>query len=447
MINMLLYLIQVSFIFSLLYMIYKVLLSRFTFHSLNRWVLLLILPLSLIVPLTTYFLPPIEHPIEEIPQLFERIQTVTQSTISSVDIQNNKDKTIDYFTILYVIYLLGVGIGLYRFCFSLYGIYKLKKQSVIIRKSAYTVYHSSIPSAFSFLSDIFIPQHQDLNELIITHEKVHVRLRHSFDLLFLELYIIFFWWNPFVYIFRKSLKTIHEYQADHYVLSKEVKTSAYLQIIMNTLAVKEITPLYNYFNTPTLKKRVEMMTKQTSKNGLKLLYVGMLPVCMLLILAFTRPSINETTIVEDVVEMIQPTSNKEQTKRPTFIFPISSSTTKDITSSFDQKRKNPISKRLETHTGIDIKAPIGTPIIASADGTVFLSRAVGAWGNLVKIKHENGYETWYAHLKSFEAHYRQTVKQGDVIGYVGSTGNSTGPHLHYELRYQKKSINPLDYFK
>lgn len=181
-----------------------------------------------------------------------------------------------------------------------------------------------------------------------------------------------------------------------------------------------------------------------------------LPVCAFLTIAFTKPT-THNEILNDVIKMTsyptmpsQPISSlapSPSITTPTFAFPIGGDSKQQITAFFDAKIKDPKTKKLKVHTGIDIKANLGTPIIATADGTVSLSKEVGAWGNLLKIKHKNGYETWYAHLKDFEAHFGQSVKKGDVIGYVGMTGNSTGPHLHYELRLHKKSLNPLDYLE
>jgi murein DD-endopeptidase MepM/ murein hydrolase activator NlpD len=71
----------------------------------------------------------------------------------------------------------------------------------------------------------------------------------------------------------------------------------------------------------------------------------------------------------------------------------------------------------------------------------------GDWGNLIIITHIDGYETWYAHLKGFNSNKNQDVKIGDIIGYVGNTGRSTGPHLHYEVKHNGKHQNPLDFIE
>ena len=106
-------------------------------------------------------------------------------------------------------------------------------------------------------------------------------------------------------------------------------------------------------------------------------------------------------------------------------------------------RKHPILGYNKMHRGTDFAAPSGTPIMASGSGTVTRARWCGGGGNCVKIKHNSTYETIYAHMKSFAKGIKEgrKVKQGQIIGYVGSTGMSTGPHLHYEVVVNGKKVN------
>ena len=101
--------------------------------------------------------------------------------------------------------------------------------------------------------------------------------------------------------------------------------------------------------------------------------------------------------------------------------------------------------RVSTHTGLDIAATQGTDIKVVADGTVTFASYNGSYGNLVKIDHGNGVETWYAHTSKMYVSVGQQVKAGDVIAAVGSTGNSTGPHLHLEIRINGEHVDPQDY--
>ncbi len=115
-----------------------------------------------------------------------------------------------------------------------------------------------------------------------------------------------------------------------------------------------------------------------------------------------------------------------------------------ISSNFGM-RKHPISGFNKMHKGVDFAAPTGTPIYAGGNGIVEYVGRNGGYGKYIRIRHNNGYKTAYAHMSNYKKGISKGVRvnQGEVIGYVGSTGNSTGPHLHYEIIYQNKHINPL----
>ena len=108
------------------------------------------------------------------------------------------------------------------------------------------------------------------------------------------------------------------------------------------------------------------------------------------------------------------------------------------------KRKHPILGYVRTHKGVDFAAPRGTPILAAGSGTVERANRYGSFGNYIRIRHTDGYKTAYAHLSKFARGVKAGayVKQDQVIGYVGTTGRSTGPHLHYEVHHNGKAINP-----
>jgi murein DD-endopeptidase MepM/ murein hydrolase activator NlpD len=112
-----------------------------------------------------------------------------------------------------------------------------------------------------------------------------------------------------------------------------------------------------------------------------------------------------------------------------------------ITSPFGVKRGN------GTHSGIDIAAPTGTPIVAPADGVVIKAGTASSYGRVIIIDHGNGYTTRYGHLSGFNCYTGDRISAGDIIGYVGSTGNSSGPHLHYEVRINGIPVDPIRYMQ
>jgi len=108
-------------------------------------------------------------------------------------------------------------------------------------------------------------------------------------------------------------------------------------------------------------------------------------------------------------------------------------------------RSDPFTGERGQHSAIDISSAIGAPIRSPADGIVVKAEWANGYGNVIYISHGYGYSTRYGHLSSFAVHPGQRIKRGDVIGHVGSTGRSTGPHLHYEVRANNNPVNPLEY--
>ena len=114
-----------------------------------------------------------------------------------------------------------------------------------------------------------------------------------------------------------------------------------------------------------------------------------------------------------------------------------------ITSHFTNRRFHPVLKRWKAHHGTDFGAKRGTPILAAADGEVIFSGWKGGYGKVIKIRHKDSYVTLYAHQSRLKVKVGQLVKTGQIIGYVGSTGRSTGPHLHFGLYKNERAINPM----
>ncbi len=118
-----------------------------------------------------------------------------------------------------------------------------------------------------------------------------------------------------------------------------------------------------------------------------------------------------------------------------------------ISGRFGFRKRHPVLGYSKMHRGVDFAAVRGTPILAAGDGIIEEARYFGTYGNYIRIKHGPRLHTAYAHMHKFAARMRKGVKikQGQVIGYVGTTGRSTGPHLHYELHVNRKQVNPLSY--
>ena len=151
--------------------------------------------------------------------------------------------------------------------------------------------------------------------------------------------------------------------------------------------------------------------------------------------------------VQSFTEITAMVKNKEKLLRAIpAIQPVSNKNLKRVASGFGY-RIDPLYKDSRLHAGFDFSAPTGTPIYATADGEVQIAGFnTDGYGNKVVINHGYGFQTLYAHMVRVIARVGQSIKRGEVIGYVGSTGKSTGPHLHYEVIKRGTKVDPVYYF-
>jgi murein DD-endopeptidase MepM/ murein hydrolase activator NlpD len=156
--------------------------------------------------------------------------------------------------------------------------------------------------------------------------------------------------------------------------------------------------------------------------------------------ALTRKVKLELSSYEDIYNKVQ--ENSDRLKSIPTIRPVNGGY---LNAGFGY-RPDPFDRVNRFHYGQDITVNKSSPIYAPADGVVKIARYMGGFGKSVKIDHGFGYTTFYAHLLKFNIKSGNRIKRGDIIGYSGNTGRSTGPHLHYEVHYYGKPQNPLDYF-
>ncbi len=148
--------------------------------------------------------------------------------------------------------------------------------------------------------------------------------------------------------------------------------------------------------------------------------------------------------LDEIVKMAK--NKKEMLASIPAIQPVANKDLKRMASGYGY-RIHPIYKTRKFHAGMDFSAPKGTPIYATGNGIVeYTKTSRRGYGNQVKIDHGFGYKTLYAHLDKYAVRKRQKVKRGDLIGYVGSSGTSTAPHLHYEVTKGDKKVNPVYYY-
>ena len=147
---------------------------------------------------------------------------------------------------------------------------------------------------------------------------------------------------------------------------------------------------------------------------------------------------------DEVIEMA--TKKSDMMASIPAIQPVANKELKRIASGYG-RRIDPYYKKPKYHYGVDFSAPQGTPIYATGNGKIKkIKKSRRGFGNHIIIDHGYGYKSLYAHMSKFKVRANQIVKRGDIIGYVGNTGKSTAPHLHYEVHKNGKKVNPAYYF-
>ena len=305
--------------------------------------------------------------------------------------------------------------------------------------------------SFSLFRWIFIDkeQFQDKErEMILAHEITHAKQLHAVDLLFVELIGAFIWFNPFLILYKRSLKECHEFLADKAVLDQGFEFGMYAKSLQadyfNTRGYK----LASYFKGSTLKRRLLMATSEKRKlSGLK--YLIFLPVVFsgLILYSFIPDPVFQND--SDGLMPSDVPSQESSTNIPS-INPVRSTDLTRIASYFSTSRMHPILKVTRPHTGVDYNAPLGTPVIASGSGTIEkinISKNRSGYGTYVLIRHGASLQSFYGHLVEVLVEEGQIVKRGQEIATIGLTGLTVTPHVHFEIRGYGTPINPLEFMR
>jgi murein DD-endopeptidase MepM/ murein hydrolase activator NlpD len=194
------------------------------------------------------------------------------------------------------------------------------------------------------------------------------------------------------------------------------------------------SPLTSEFYFLSIKNRINMLTKKrTSVYGLSM-YIVVLPLIICLLMAFS-PRKHFQIIKSDGNDSIQ--------EQIALSLPIDKKNF--LMESGYGERLHPVLGVMRLHTGIDLVAKEGVPVVSTQDGVVIKAQLADAWGNIIVIQHDGAYSTSYSHLKSMNVKEGDKVQKGQEIGLVGHTGLSTKDHLHFELHQNGKAIDPIKY--
>ncbi|MFQ5448627.1 MAG: TonB family protein, partial [Saprospiraceae bacterium] len=284
------YILEVSLCWLVFYATYTLLLSKETFFLLNRWYLLSTALLSLAIPaiefnwsegaaeaLTTYYMQPVTIGIE--------------SLETAIIVTGEQERSFGLFEILTIVYWAGVVFCATRFFYGLFQLHRFYKKGEITRQKGYALVTSEEPHIpFSFFKYLFwsqtFPSSEEEKQNIFRHEEAHIFQWHSLDVMLLELLGILFWCSPIIYFYKNSMKAVHEYLADDYVL-KATNKKQYGHLLLRQAQSHPRIAIMNALFNSQLKKRIVMMTKTKSSQGASLKYLAALPFMALLFLAFS----------------------------------------------------------------------------------------------------------------------------------------------------------------
>ena len=396
-------------------------------------------------------------PVDEGTSMVAENQAVEMTEVAISDADSSMP-AISLRTALTILYVLIGLLSLSLLVYNTIKIYRLRSKSKLTYEEDYTLAeHEDIKTPFSFIRTIFMGFNYEPQERrqILTHEASHVRHRHSYERLFMSVLRSIFWFNPFFWMAEKDLEEVQEWEADKDVLDEGWNLKTYRTTIFKQLFGynPDITCGLNHSLT---KQRFIMMTQSHRGKGTWIRLAATLPVIAATFFAFGCGT--------KQAEKTEVSTNLTDGTEATYIDmcpPCDATVSKEFNAGGAGR----------SHTGIDYVLNEGDPVYATADGEVSAITRDDSNGLMLTLKHADGYETRYAHLStvyiyteiSFEGpnvRYKKLgsiltdadhsdltvtgggkVYKGQLIGFAGSTGSATGPHLHFEVR---KNGNPID---
>ncbi len=303
--DFLLYAIKSAFVLSILYVPYMLMLRNEKFFRFNRMTIISILLLSVLLPLCNLpFLSLDQQPVVQAAQQ-QIIEIGIPIKTNYVVVATEKSHSISWFQVVSIIYLIGMAVVLLirsiQFC----------RMGMVIRggtlwkekQDGINIYcHADEVAPFSWLNNIVIGKNDyDSNgHEIILHEKGHILCRHSLDIIFLTLVQMLQWWNPLVYILGLSLRDVHEYEADDYVLREGVSLNGYQKILITKAIESSSYTFANNFNHSLIKKRIFMMSKKNSNPWRRSKALYFIPMVAIALSAFATPKF--IAPIEEAVE-------------------------------------------------------------------------------------------------------------------------------------------------
>lgn len=294
-----LYILKSGICLAVFYISFKALFSNDTFFQFNRWVLLLGTGICLLLPFcqiemerAVFLSRPVSrldavfHPKEEFPGISESVDDI------KILSEDTDASSISWIGLIGISYVVGCCLCLFITSLSFFRIHRLLQKGEKMKDGKYIlVLIPASLSPFSWGRYIFLSEddYRNYPDEILTHERMHLRYHHSLDLVFLEIVLLTQWFNPAVWLLKRELRDIHEYQADNGVLNHGIDATKYQLLLVKKAVGSSLYTLANSFNHSKIKKRITMMLKKKSNNWARLKLALLLPVGLAALSAFARP--------------------------------------------------------------------------------------------------------------------------------------------------------------
>jgi len=305
---LIIYQIKVGLCLIAFYLLWKLLLSRETFHRFNRVMLLAVMALALVLPWIRLSIN-VPVPVAQQMVVLEELM-VTPAGVATAQRFASAWSVADIATVIYFIGMAMMALWLLHSQWSLYRLMKKgHKESLPSGITLHVLPGDLAP--FSYFKHIVISEqdYRDNPHEILIHEQAHIGLRHSWDVVFMGLVILFQWWNPAAWLLGLELRQVHEYEADEAVINQGVDAKQYQLLLIRKSVGNQLFSMANNFNYHSLKKRIRMMTIKKSCRWNRLLALAAVPVIALALLAFANPT-NETA--DEVVVVAYQQANESQ---------------------------------------------------------------------------------------------------------------------------------------
>ena len=296
------YSLKVAFCLIAFYLVFKLLLSKETFHTFNRWVLLLVMVVSILLPW-------LKVTTAEPTAIAEGMISL-ESIIASAEVVNDDTQEgLSAIQLLFIIYIIGIAVFFLREVVSVVRLFRLirrgtpltAEQAGVSQQGVRVVVMKNEIAPFSWFRHVVLSE-KDFRENpreILTHELAHIRLGHSWDVAVCNLLIIFQWWNPAAWLLKRELQNVHEFEADEAVINRGVDAKQYQLLLIRKSVGERLFSMANNLNHQSLKKRITMMTTKKSSPWQKAKVLVALPMAALAVVAFANPD------VERVAEQVE----------------------------------------------------------------------------------------------------------------------------------------------